>query len=219
VEWLSNPASTGGIAMRSVWYVFIGAGAAVGIVVYGCIVWCLFRYRRRAGRSSEEFEGNGKLEALYVVIPLVMIVALFVVTYAIEAPLDRVAAASDDAAERIGVTAFQWSWRFDYGNGFVVYGTPMSPPVLYLPAGRETEIDLRSIDVTHSFWVPAFLFKRDAIPGVINRFDLTPTRTGRFAGRCAQFCGFEHAGMTFSVAVVTPRAFDRYRTSMGRLAP
>ncbi len=84
----------------------------------------------------------------------------------------------------------------------------MVPPTLYLPLGRPTEIDLRSEDVTHSFWVPAFLFKRDAIPGMTNVFDITPTRTGTFPSRCAQFCGLDHALMTFVVRVVPAAAYD-----------
>ena len=95
----------------------------------------------------------------------------------------------------------------------------MSPPTLYLPVGRPSEIDLRSDDVTHSFWVPAFLFKRDAIPGMANVFDITPIRTGRFLARCAQFCGLDHALMTFVVRVVPAAGYARYLASRGRVAP
>ena len=94
-----------------------------------------------------------------------MVIGLFGATLAFEAPVDRVLAAP---ANRIAATAFRWSWEFSYPNGRSVYGTPAAPPTLYLPLGEATEIDLRSADVTHSFWVPAFLFKRDAIPGMTN---------------------------------------------------
>ena len=63
--------------------------------------------------------------------------------------------------------------------------------------------------MTHSFWVPAFLFKRDAIPGMINVFDITPNRTGRFVSRCAQFCGLDHALMNFVVEVVPQSTYAR----------
>ena len=115
-------------------------------------------------------------------------IALFVATLSTELRVDRVAA---HPRERIAVTAFRWSWRFEYaGSAFAESGTPERPPTLYLPLGRATQIDLRSADVTHSFWVPAFLFKRDAIPGMTNVFDLRATRLGDFPGRCAAaFCG------------------------------
>lgn len=201
--------------MRTDWYVFVGAGAFVGLYVYACIVWCLVRYRRRE-REPQQFAGNTALELLYVVLPLVLVLGLFGVTFAIEVPVDRVAA---NPQNEVAVTAFRWSWRFDYPGGVTTAGTPDSPPTLYLPLGESTQIDLRSADVTHSFWVPAFLFKRDAIPGMTNVFDVTPTRTGRFTGRCAQFCGLQHAMMTFVVAVVPRSAYERYLASKGAAIP
>ncbi len=201
--------------MRADWYVFVAAGIFVGVYVYACIFWCLVRYRRGA-RAPEQFEGNTPLELLYVAVPFVLVLALFGVTYAIEMPVDRVAA---HPANEVAITAFRWSWRFAYPNGVTTAGTPDFPPTLYLPLGESTQIDLRSADVTHSFWVPAFLFKRDAIPGMTNVFDVSPTRAGRFPGRCAQFCGLEHATMTFVVAVVSRAAYQRYLASGGTAPP
>lgn len=201
--------------MRADWYVFIAAGTFVGIFVYACIVWCLVAYRARAGTAPQAFSRNTPLEVFYTIVPLVLVVALFGVTYAIEMPIDRVA----DPPNRIAATAFQWSWRFDYPGGFTTTGTPQAPPTLYLPVGRPTEIDLRSDDVTHSFWVPAFLYKRDAIPGMTNVFDLTPTRTGTYPARCAQFCGLDHATMTFVVRVVPQPAYARFVASKGSATP
>lgn len=202
--------------MRTDWYIFIAAGIFVGLYVYGCIAWCLIRYRRRANRAPEQFSGNTPLELLYVVLPLLVVGGLFGVTYAIEMPIDRVVA---NPANKIAVSAYRWSWRFSYPNGIDRFGTPAAPPTLYLPEGEASEIDLTSADVTHSFWVPAFLFKRDAIPGMTNVFDLTPTRTGRFLGRCANFCGLDHALMTFTLVVVPRSAYDRFVASRGRTLP
>jgi cytochrome c oxidase subunit II len=207
VEWLAHPASSHGIAMRADWLIFIGAGIFVGSYVYACILWCLWRYRRRSDALPQQFSGNAPLEFLYVALPLSIVCGLFLVTFLVEMPVDHVRASPPN---RVVVTAFRWSWRFQYPNGATTFGTPYAPPTLYLPANESTEIDLRSADVTHSFWVPAFLFKRDAIPGMTNVFDLTPDRLGRFLGRCAQFCGLDHALMTFEVAVVSRRAYDRY---------
>ncbi len=89
MEWLTDPASLQGVAMRTDWYVFLAAGIAVGIFVYVCIGWCLIAYRERSGRVAEQFENNKPLEILYVVVPLLMVFALFGVTYAIEMPIDR----------------------------------------------------------------------------------------------------------------------------------
>jgi len=202
--------------MRTDWYIFIGAGIFVGLYVYACIFWCLIRYRRAANTAAQQFSGNTPLELLYVALPLLMVIALFGVTYAIEKPVDRVAV---DPQNTIEVTAFRWSWRFDYPGRFAAFGTPANPPTLFLPEGETTEIRLRSVDVTHSFWVPAFLFKRDAIPGMTNVFDLTPTRTGEFIGRCANFCGLDHALMSFTVRVVPRSAYGRFVASRGTAIP
>jgi cytochrome c oxidase subunit 2 len=223
VEWLYHPASTSGLAMRTDWYIFMAAGTAVGIFVYACIAWCLIAYRRGRSGDAQQFSGNPPLEILYVVVPLLMVIGLFVVTYVIEMPVDRVAYAAiaggaTQPPNRVQVTAFRWSWRFAYPNGTTTYGTPTFPPTLYLPLGEVSEVDLRSVDVTHSFWVPAFLFKRDAIPGMTNVFDITPNRLGAFVGRCAQFCGLDHALMSFVVDVVPAARYHRMLAT-GKMTP
>ncbi len=203
--------------MRGDWEIFIAAAIAVGIIVYGCIFWCLFRYRRRKDAPRETFRNNPPLEVLYVVLPLCIVIGLFLVSDAVEMPIDTAQAHPND---RVYVTAFRWSWKFQYaGSRVVALGTPAQPATLYLPIGRMTEIDLTSLDVTHSFWVPAFLFKRDAIPGMTNVFDVTPTRIGTYLGRCAQFCGIDHTFMTFTLRVVPDATFDRYLATNGRVTP
>jgi cytochrome c oxidase subunit 2 len=79
-----------------------------------------------------------------------------------------------------------------------------------LPLGETTRIELSSADVDHGFWIPDFLFKRDAIPGQTTAFDLSPTKLGVFEGRCSAFCGLQHANMLFRVHVVTPADFMRW---------
>ncbi|HTU70472.1 MAG TPA: cytochrome c oxidase subunit II [Candidatus Baltobacteraceae bacterium] len=216
MRWLLDPASVQGVTMRGDWYVFLIAAACVGLFVYGCIFWCIFAYRRSRNPQPAQFSGNKPLEVLYVVIPLLIVIGLFIVTMIAEIPVDRVAA---DPANKVGVIAFRWSWRFDYPGGITTIGTPFAPPTLYLPLREATEIDLTSADVTHSFWVPAFLFKRDAIPGMQNLFAITPTRVGTFRGRCAQFCGLDHALMTFQVKVVPDPAYERFIASRGVEVP
>ena len=70
-------------------------------------------------------------------------------------------------------------------------------------------------DVIHAFWVPAFLFKRDAVPGIVNVYDYTPLREGVYPGRCAEYCGTFHAHMSFTVRVVSPEAFARWARERG----
>jgi cytochrome c oxidase subunit 2 len=205
-------------AMQTDWWIFIIAGWVVFAVVIGLIGYAMLRWRARpSNQNPPQFTKNRPWEIVSVVVPLLLVTVLFIFNQKYEDVVDALAASP---ATTIHVTAYRWSWEFAYaGSRIDEYGTPQSPPMLYLPLNRTSRIDLTSIDVTHSFWIPALLFKRDAIPGMINRFDITPTHLGTYIGRCAQFCGLDHAFMTFSVKVVPAAAYDRYLASNGVRAP
>ena len=79
-----------------------------------------------------------------------------------------------------------------------------------LPVDETIQFNLHSPDVIHSFWVPGFLFKMDVIPGRDNHFELTPTASGTFAGKCAELCGVYHSRMLFNVKVVSEDEYDSY---------
>jgi cytochrome c oxidase subunit 2 len=129
----------------------------------------------------------------------------------------------------------QWSWDFnsldddvwDSGVHVADVGAPDPEPVptLYLPVDELVEFHLQSRDVIHSFWVPAFLYKKDVFPGQTNVFQVTPTREGLYEGKCAEFCGEHHAGMLFQVAVVSREEYDAHMAELrdagqtGRLGP
>ena len=99
---------------------------------------------------------------------------------------------------------------FDGSTTVFEGGTTADRPTLYLPVNETVEFQLRSPDVIHSFWVPAFLFKMDVIPGRDNHFSLTPTREGTFKGRCAELCGTYHSRMLFNVKIVGEDEYATY---------
>jgi cytochrome c oxidase subunit 2 len=211
VQTWPSDATTQAAVLAANWKLFTIAGLLVAALVWGLILFAVLRWRRRAGDPlPPQFHRNDPLEVAWTVIPLVLVVALFVYTYRAEATVESLAA---HPGVIVGVDAFRWGWTFAYAGGPTVTGTAASPPQLVLPVNQTTSIRLTSRDVTHSFWVPDFLFKRDAIPGMTNTFDLHPDKLGTFLGRCAQFCGFDHAEMTFSVRVVPPREYARWLTS------
>jgi cytochrome c oxidase subunit 2 len=196
--------------MHAVWVEFFWAGLGVAAVVYALIGWCLLRYRKKATDVDfpPQFRRNDKLEIFYTVVPVLMVCALFALTYAAERHVETIAGTQSVVVD---VTAFRWGWRFDYPQlGVRVTGTSQVPPELVLPLDETTRFDVTSADVDHSFWVPAFLFKRDAIPGLRNVFDWTPSQTGTFRGECGEFCGLDHATMSFTVRVVPPAEFARW---------
>jgi cytochrome c oxidase subunit 2 len=204
--------------LHGVWVDFLAVAIGVYALVAGLILWSAIAYRRRdpATVQAAAFHKNMPLELTWTVVPLIVVGGLFALTYPAERSVENVVAAP---AVTVQVVGFRWSWRFLYPHEHVaVEGTSERPPELVLPAGRVSELRLTSSDVIHAFWVPAFLFKRDAVPGMVNVFDLTPQREGLYPARCAEYCGTFHAHMSFTVRVVSPEAFARWVREHGGAA-
>lgn len=215
--WPAN-ATTQSSALASDWFVFACVGLIVAILVWGLILFSIVRWRRREGDAPPQFRNNYPLEITWTVIPLLLILPLFAYTYRAEAKVDNLSVRPP--AVTVNVNGYRWGWRFAYVGGPVIAGAATSPllgkpggapPELVLPLHETTRIVLTSEDVIHSFWVPDFLFKRDAIPGQTSAFDIEPDKLGSYVGHCAAFCGLNHALMSFSVRIVTPAQFARWR--------
>jgi cytochrome c oxidase subunit 2 len=213
-----DPAAEQGESILTLWRGFFLTALCVGGLVWGLLVFVLLRYRRRgADATSGDADAdelpsqnayNIPLEIFYTAVPVLVVAVLFAVSWLTERDVN---ALSDDPAVRVEVVGFQWSWEFHYADDdLVVTGEPDEPPELVLPVGQPSQLTLVSADVAHSFWVPEFLSKRDLIPGVDNTIEVTPTRTGTFAGRCAEYCGLDHWRMYYSVRVVTQDEYDAW---------
>lgn len=201
--------------LHGVWVIFVDAALVVYVLVAGLIVFSAIAFRRRDPSvvQAAAFHKNVPLELTWTIVPIFVVAGLFAVTYAAERHVDSVVT---PPGETVQVVGFRWSWRFLYPHEHLaIEGTTDHPPELVLPAGRTTEIRLTSSDVIHAFWVPAFLFKRDAVPGIVNVVDYTPLREGVYPGRCAEYCGTFHAHMTFTVRVVSPEAFASWLRERG----
>jgi cytochrome c oxidase subunit II len=208
--------------MASLWMGAWLAAILVGIVVWGLIGYaCVKFYRRRDDEIPVQTRYNLPIEILYTVAPVVMVLVFFFFTVTVQ---NEVLAdpKGGEADHKIIVVGQQWSWTFNYDKdpaldgSTTVYdgGTTADRPTLYLPVDQSVEVKLRSPDVVHSFWVPAFLFKMDVVPGRDNNFSLTPDRVGTYAGKCAELCGVYHSRMLFNVNVVSE---DRYAAHLADL--
>jgi cytochrome c oxidase subunit 2 len=204
-------ATTQGRDIFGLWRGSVIVAIFVGGLVWGLIVFAILRYRRRNDDLPNQVQYLVKLEILYTVVPVVIVAVLFAFSYRTQNEVD---ALTHDPAVTIDVRGFQWQWQFHYRNeGVTVTGVPGKDPTMVLPDHRTTRIVLTSPDVIHSFFVPGFLFKRDVIPGIVNKIDVTPRDRGTFTGRCAEFCGLDHAKMTFEVKVVS---FAEYQSWVAR---
>jgi cytochrome c oxidase subunit II len=203
-----------GQAIYNLYNLFMYIAAVVFVVVSGLVIWSVIRYRRRDDELPTQTHGNNRLELTWTVIPTVIVLFLFVVTIQAQ---DKVLDTSGDADVDLTVTAFQWSFRFTYeGTGAEVLGTPESVPEMVVPVGQRIRVKLVSADVVHTFYVPQTLFKRQAIPGTENVFDLTFDKEGLYHGQCTQFCGLAHTDMVFRVRVVTQGEYQSWLAETSR---
>lgn len=223
---LPRPATTEARSIADLYWVFMAAAAVVAGLVYILATWAVVRYRRRGDRLPEQVFGNAVLELTWTAIPALTVLVLFILTVG---ALGRVERSSDPAggstgspgaaeagtavegAVRLEVTAFRWGWRFDYPDeGITVSGLVDQPAEAVLPVGRPIHLELSAIDVAHAFYVPQFLFKRDAIPGHQTSFDITIEEPGTYAGQCAEFCGLYHARMPFTIRAVPEPEYEAW---------
>jgi cytochrome c oxidase subunit 2 len=204
------PATQQAHAVSDLWTVFLVAAAGVGALVWGLITVAIVRYRRRAADAATvppQIHDAPRLEIAWTVGPIALVLILFWMTIG---ALDRIDA-REPGRVTVEVTAFRWQWRFDYPDaGVSVVGGPGAPAEMVVPAGEPIHVVLTATDVAHAFYVPQFLFKRDAIPGRPNEFDLTIDEPGAYGGQCAEFCGVFHDRMTLTVRAVTRPEYDAW---------
>ncbi len=202
-----QPATSQAEDVRNLYYLILGLAAAVFIGVEGVLLWSIVRYRRRKGDDSEppQREGTTKMVVLFFVIGAVIVAILFPFG---EITLARVEQNPPPITE-IDIQGSQWQWSAFYPNeGVVTTGKSfVRPLVIEVPIDEPVRIHLVSSDVMHEFFVPAFFFMRNALPGHPNEFTWTPTRLGTFDGQCAEYCGLGHYQMRFVVKVVTETDF------------
>jgi cytochrome c oxidase subunit II len=212
---IEPPASVQGERMYSLWQGSWVAAWIVGGITWGLMIWAAIAYRRRSESPPPQTRYNLPIEALYTVLPLIVVAVLFAFTARDQSDI---LAVSSHPQNTINVVGFQWNWTFNYVDHDVYdVGSPQQLPTLYMPVGESVKFELTSPDVIHSFWVPAFLFKMDVIPGKVNVFQITATKTGTFAGRCAELCGVYHSRMLFQVKVVTPAEFSAHMQALAAM--
>ncbi|WP_223403710.1 aa3-type cytochrome oxidase subunit II [Occultella gossypii] len=212
------------------------AALIIGVLVWGLLIWCVIVYRKRKDddRLPVQLRYHLPLELLYTFVPIVMVGVLFYYTATLQ---EEITDTSTEADVHIEVYGRQWSWDFNYQDADVWDSGQPAPldlsdmavteelPTLYLPVDQTVEFTIRSRDVAHSFWVPAFLYKIDMLPGEVNTFQVTPGVEGEWLGKCAELCGQYHGYMLFNVAVVSQAEFDAHMAELeeagqtGQLGP
>jgi cytochrome c oxidase subunit II len=177
-------------------------------VVAAVIGYSFLKFRVRPDDDSDgpPIHGHTGLEIAWTAVPFVLVVALGVVSAVVLAQNEK---ARGGNANEIAVTAEQFAWTFEHPNG-VTSGT------LRIPVGRSTVLTLHSNDVIHSFWVPEFGQKKDAVPGLETRLVITPKRTGTFPVICTELCGLGHSLMRSRVIVMSEQEYAAWLREEGQ---
>jgi cytochrome c oxidase subunit 2 len=197
----------------------------IGIVVFGVMIWSLVKFRKSQGAVADTtMVHNTKVEIVWTVIPVAILVAMAV-------PAANTLVELEDTRNTeltIKVTGYQWGWQYDYLDNGVVFFSRLARDAdaarrlgsgadvtkiehylqnvdnpLIVPADTKVRILVTATDVIHSWWVPAFGLKKDAIPGYVNElwFKVDPDKTGLYRGQCVELCGRDHAFMPIVVDV------------------
>ena len=223
--------TTEGIASAGLYLPIFIIAVIIFVIVEGLLLYLILRYRKRSKGDDlpEQTHGNNLLEIIWTAIPMVTVFVLFVVSTNVL--MNDVEAKSDDHGAVVDVQAFRFGWIFDYmdpatldeeAGAYEPLGVPTisgggreGAPEMTLPVGEPVLIRLTAADVIHSWYVPAFFFKRDAIPGRVNEFEITIEEPGIYGGQCAEFCGLAHGDMFFSVNAVPVDEYDAWVANGG----
>jgi cytochrome c oxidase subunit 2 len=184
------------------WTMTIG-GALIWLLVMGLLGVALFRPRPPIPTvyfsGAQTRSANTGIVGGGIVMPVVVLVGLTALTIGV---MRAIANITPSSAVVIEVVGHQWWWEVRYPNQAIVTANE-----IHLPAGQPITLELSSVDVIHSFWTPELHGKLDLIPGQINTLVLQADQPGRYLGRCAEFCGIQHAHMAFVVIAHAPEAF------------
>jgi cytochrome c oxidase subunit 2 len=198
MDWMKQ-ASISAQKSDAVFFYAFALSMAFLVFITVLMIYFVFRYSRKRHPKAEQIEGHLGLEILWTTIPLILFLTIFYYgwtnyEYMRQAPRDAMA---------VKVNARQWSWSFEYPNG-------KQSKVLYAPIGKPMKLEVRSLDVVHGFFVPAFRLKIDAVPSHANTTWFEATKLGSWDIECTVICGVDHSLMLSKVVVIPENEFKAW---------
>ncbi len=185
-------------------YNFIMLISIIGFVgLMGVMTFFIIRYHRSNNEKSAYIPHNFLAELIWTVIPTIIFLGIAVWGIVSFNAMEKV----PDNAYKINVTGKQWMWEFTYKRNNMEVNVAN---VMYVPVNTPIILDMTSVDVLHSFYVPSFRIKRDTVPGMTTRVTFTAVKKGDFKVFCTEFCGTSHSRMRAIVRVVSQERFDRW---------
>lgn len=200
IPFLPPNASTFATQVDLLYAFLVVLSAIVTVGTFGAVIFFAIKYRRRPGVAPGNIEGSLRLELLWSFIPGVLAIGIFawgakLYFYGVKPPRDVM---------DIYVSGKQWMWKVQHPTGQKEIND------LHVPVGRAIRCTITSEDVLHSYWIPAFRMKKDAVPGRYTEMWFQPTKPGKYHLFCAEYCGTNHSKMIGTVYVLEPEEYQRW---------
>ena len=212
--WLPEGITTTAPLIDRLFYLILWITVAVFIGVQATLLTFLVRYRRRPGHLAHYTHGNNLVEMIWTIIP--SLILLFLATYS-QRVWSKIRGTPPPTNLQIEITAEQFAWNIRYTGPDGQLNTADDITTinqLHLPVNHTVLIHLKSKDVIHSFFVPQFRMKLDAVPGLTGRLWLSATKTGNYEIACAELCGLGHYRMRGFLTIESPEAFQAWLAQM-----
>lgn len=191
--------------VNSAFLIFLVACITLLVLISFLMVFFVVKYHWKRHGTPQSGEGNVLLEVAWTVIPTILVLGMFYFGWIGYRSMKNI----PGETIKVQVTGRMWSWLFRYENG-------VQSDVLKVPVGKNVEMRIFSSDVLHSFYIPAFRVKQDAVPGMENVLWFTPTDTGRFDIFCAEYCGDRHSYMYANLVVMPEDSFRTWLIEEGK---
>jgi cytochrome c oxidase subunit 2 len=204
IDWFPTNATSSTHQIDTLWDVLIIVSVPIFVLVMTVAIYSVIRFRARPGDKSDgaPIHGNARLEVVWVLVPFIIVSVLAGYAWWVLNDIEK----PQPNEMRVNAIGQQFAWSFTYpqaGN--------FTSKELVLPVNRPVYFYVSTKDVIHSFWVPGFRLKYDAVPGITTKLHVTPDRIGRYEVICAELCGLGHATMRQTVRVVSPQDFDTWK--------
>ncbi|MBV8550263.1 MAG: cytochrome c oxidase subunit II [Acidobacteriaceae bacterium] len=214
-----KPLASPGQQEKDIAILTLAITGAIFVVVGGLIVYGIWRYRRRPGDVSTQepaqVYGSNQIEAAWTVIPILIVFVLIGVTARVIGSIEN--ASPPPSTVKVRLIGHQWWWTVEYPQFGVTSANEIHVPVA-TNGSPATYLQLESVDVIHSFWIPQLAGKTDLIPNRTNYAWIDPKEPGIYLGNCAEYCGTQHANMLLRVIAEPPADFNRWADEQKRAA-
>jgi cytochrome c oxidase subunit 2 len=180
----------------------VGISVVLLLGITATMIYFVFKYHRKHGHKPVDIPHNTLLEVIWIVIPTLLVLSMFYFGYT---GFEESRYIPKNAFD-IKVTARMWQWQFEYPNG-------KKTDSLYVPVNRAVKLEIKSMDVNHALYIPAFRLKEDAIFGQTNYLSFTAREVGDYEIACAEYCGLNHSMMYSKVKVMPEQDFAAWYDS------